>query len=128
MALRVTNRLLGDKNHDGPKPAGTFVTSDTTWNHFCHFRTLFETHGLPEIIYTDGLSLFGSSLLDLHFSLRGARRVNNDKITDLEGQNYEISTTFCKSVSIGHHPNHKFWVVKYPPKAVCPPILETFSL
>ena len=40
---------------------GRFVTADTTWNHFCHFRSLFETYGLPEIIYTDGLSLFGPS-------------------------------------------------------------------
>lgn len=37
------------------------MEADTTWNHFCHFRTAFERHGLPEAIYTDALSLFGSS-------------------------------------------------------------------
>lgn len=41
--------------------AGRFVQRDTTWNHFGHFRLAFETHGLPEAIYTDGLSLFGPS-------------------------------------------------------------------
>lgn len=41
--------------------AGRFVERDTTWNHFRHFRHAFETHGLPEAIYTDGLSLFGPS-------------------------------------------------------------------
>jgi hypothetical protein len=44
--------------------AGRFVTSDTTWNHFLHFREAFETHGIPEIVYTDGLSLFGPSSAD----------------------------------------------------------------
>ena len=53
--------LLTVDDHSGLNLAGTFVTSDTTWNHFCHFRSLFETHGLPEIIYPDGLSPFGSS-------------------------------------------------------------------
>lgn len=41
--------------------AGSFVQRDTTWNHFQHFRAAFERHGLPEAIYTDGLSLFGPS-------------------------------------------------------------------
>jgi len=41
--------------------AGRFVERDTTWNHFLHFRQAFERHGLPETIYTDGLSLFGPS-------------------------------------------------------------------
>jgi len=69
-----------------------------------------------------------SSLLDLNFSLRGALRVNNDQAIDFEGQNHEISTTLCKSVSIVHHPNRKFWVVEHPPKAVWPPILGAFSI
>lgn len=38
---------------------GRFVERDTTWGHFEHFRQPFETHGRPEAIYTDGLSLFG---------------------------------------------------------------------
>ena len=226
--------LLTVDDHSGLNLAGRFVTSGTTWNHFCHFRSLFETHGIPEIIYTDALSLFGScssndhsdpksefqrallalgvahlvaptpqakgkierrfgtfqrrmvtllayakvatpehadeilqmeigrqnrtvnrstslvplaawdqdilgntarirptpvsSLLDLHFSLRCARRVNNDQTIDFEGHNYEIATTLRKSVSIIHHPNRKFWVLEHPPKTVWPPILGTFSL
>ena len=226
--------LLTVDDHSGRNVAGRFVTADTTWNHFCHFRSLFETYGLPEIIYTDGLSLFGpsssndrrdprsefqralralgvahlvaptpqakgkverrfgtlqrrlvtllahakvstpehadeilqmeigrqdrtinrstgiapliawyqdllantgrirptpaSGLLDLHFSLRSQRRVNNDQTIDFEGRNYEIATTAKKSVTIIQHPNHKFWVVEHPPKNVWPPILGTFGL
>ena len=53
--------LLTVDDHSGLNLAGRFVTSDTTWNHFLHFREAFETHGIPEIVYTDGLSLFGPS-------------------------------------------------------------------
>jgi hypothetical protein len=226
--------LLTVDDHSGRNVAGTFVSAETTWNHFQHFRRAFEAHGLPEAIYTDGLSLFGSSsstdngdpksqfqralrglgvahivaptpqakgkierrfgtfqnrvvtllahakvktyehadeilqmeiirqnrtqqrstaripldvwdravlenngrlrptpvssLLDLHFSMRGTRKVNNDQTIDFEGRNYEIATTARKSVTIVHHPNLKFWVVDHPPKDVWPPILGTFGL
>lgn len=226
--------LLTVDDHSGRNVAGTFVSAETTWNHFLHFRRAFETHGLPEAIYTDALSLFGpssstdhgdpksqfqralrglgvahivaptpqakgkierrfgtfqnrivtllahakaktyehadeilqmeiirqnriqqrstariplevwdqallenngrlrptpvSSLLDLHFSMRCTRRVNNDQTIDFEGRNYEIATTSRKSVTIIHHPNLKFWVVDHPPKDVWPPILGTFGL
>jgi hypothetical protein len=53
--------LLTVDDHSGLNLAGRFVDSDTTWNHFEHFRQAFETWGLPEIIYTEGLSLFGPS-------------------------------------------------------------------
>lgn len=226
--------LLTVDDHSGRNVAGRFVSAETTWNHFLHFRQLFETHGLPEIIYTDGLSLFGASsssdhsdpksefqralrglgvahlvaptpqakgkierrfgtfqnrmvtllahakvetwehadevlqmeiirqnrtkqrstgmiplevwdkallennqrirpvphpsLLDLHFSMRCQRKVNNDQTIDFEGRNYEIATTSRKSVTILHHPTQKFWVVEHPPKDIWPPILGTFGL
>jgi hypothetical protein len=203
---------------------GWFVPADTTWNHFEHFRRLFEEWGIPMAIYTDALSLFGasssddhsdpvsefqralrglhvahlvaptpqakgkierrfgtfqrrmvallahagvsdypagnevlqmeiqrqnqtvlrttgrrpldilqeqtlaqtaklrpcpaSSLLDLHFSLRVQRRVNNDHTIDFEGQNYEIAATAKRHVSILHHPKRKFWVLDERPKDV----------
>jgi hypothetical protein len=53
--------LLTVDDHSGLNLAGRFVESDTTWNHFEHFREAFETWGLPQIVYTDGLSLFGPS-------------------------------------------------------------------
>lgn len=53
--------LLTVDDHSGMNLAGRFVEADTTWNHFCHFRHAFQTWGLPEVIYTDGLSLFGPS-------------------------------------------------------------------
>ena len=53
--------LLTVDDQSGLNLAGRFVESDTTWNHFGHFREAFETWGLPEIVYTDGLSLFGPS-------------------------------------------------------------------
>jgi len=221
-------------DHSGLNLAGRFVESDTTWNHFEHFREAFETWGLPEAIYTDALSLFGPSsssdrsdpksefqralrglgvahlvaptpqakgkierrfgtfqrrlvtllaharaetaaqagtilqmeiarqnrtvnrstgkvplevwenqtlqslgrlrpvppapLLDLHFSLRLQRRVNNDHTIDFDDQNYEIANTARTSVSIIHHPNRKLWVVEHPPKDIWPPILGFFTL
>lgn len=53
--------LLTTDDCSGLCVAGRFVESDTTWNHFEHFREAFEKHGLPQVIYTDGLSLFGPS-------------------------------------------------------------------
>lgn len=69
-----------------------------------------------------------SSLLDLHLSMRGTRRVNNDQTINFEGRNYEIASTSRKSVTIVHHPNLKFWVADHPPKDVWPPILGTYGL
>lgn len=226
--------LLTSDDHSGLNIAGRFVTSDTTWNHFEHFRETFETWGLPEIVYTDGLSLFGPSstndhsdpvsefqrallglgvahrvaptpqakgkierrfgtfqrrlvtllaharattwkqadvvlqmeiarqnrtvnrsfdakpievwekqslagkgrmrsapsdaLLDLHLSLRCRRRVDNAHSIDFEGQNYEISATLRKHVTVVHHPKRQFWVVEHPPKEVWPPILGHYTL
>jgi len=51
--------LLTVDDHSRKLMAGTFVPTDTTWNHFQHFRRSFIIHGLPLAIYTDGLSLFG---------------------------------------------------------------------
>lgn len=56
--------LMSVDDHSNLITAGRFVGSDTTWNHFMHFRSAFETWGLPESIYTDGLSLFGPSSSD----------------------------------------------------------------
>lgn len=53
--------LLTLDDHSGYIVAATFVTRDTTWNHFEHFRKAFAHYGLPQAIYTDGLSLFGNS-------------------------------------------------------------------
>jgi len=53
--------LLTIDDHSGLHVQGSFVEADTTWNHFLHFRRAFQQWGIPEIIYTDGLSLFGPS-------------------------------------------------------------------
>jgi len=231
---RKQTLLLTTDDHTGMFVAGRFVGSDTTWNHFGHFRAAFEEYGIPEAIYTDALSLFGPSsthdkadpksqfqrallamgvahlvaptpqakgkierafgtfqkrlvtllahakargfdeanevlameiarqngkckrstgkvpqevwddgnlrsssrmrpcpgcpLLDLHFSLRYARRVNNDGTIDFDGIAYEIAPTRRKSVTIIHHPERRFWVVEHAPKSVWPTILGDFTL
>jgi hypothetical protein len=51
--------LLTVDDHSRKLLAGTFVPTDTTWNHFQHFRHSFIRPGLPLALYTDGLSLFG---------------------------------------------------------------------
>jgi hypothetical protein len=58
--------LLTVDDCSGLLVAGRFVEADTTWNHFMHFREAFERHGLPEALYTDGLSLFGASSANDH--------------------------------------------------------------
>jgi hypothetical protein len=226
--------LLSADDCSGLTLGGRFVPADTTWNHFGHFRALFEQWGIPLAIYTDALSLFGASsshdhadprsefqralrgllvahlvaptpqakgkierrfqtfqgrmvallahagaadypaadeilqmeiqrqnatllrstgrvpmaifeeqaaaktcklrpcplpaLLDLHFSLRLRRRVNNDHTVDFEGHNYEIAPTTKKFVSILHHPGRKFWVLEEPPTDVWPNVLGCYTL
>ena len=66
-----------------------------------------------------------SSLLDLHFVMRGTRRVNNDQTIDFEGRSYAISARCRKSVTIIHHPNQKFWGVDHTPTDVWTPVLRT---
>jgi len=56
--------LLTVDDHSGLNLAGRFVSADTTWNHFLHFREAFEVHGIPQVIDTGGLSLFGPSSSD----------------------------------------------------------------
>jgi hypothetical protein len=51
--------LLTVDDHSRKLLGAVFVPTDTTWNHFEHFRRLFLQHGLPMVVYTDGLSLFG---------------------------------------------------------------------
>ena len=51
--------LLTVDDHSGLNLAGRFVDSDTTWNHFEHFR-------LPEAVYADARSLFGPSSSGVH--------------------------------------------------------------
>ncbi len=58
--------LLTVDDHSGLNLAGRFVDSDTTWNHFEHFRLAFETCGLPEAVYADARSLFGPSSSGVH--------------------------------------------------------------
>jgi hypothetical protein len=58
--------LLTVDDHSGLHVQGSFVEADTTWNHFLHFRNAFQRWGIPEIIYTDGLSLFGPSSTEDH--------------------------------------------------------------
>jgi hypothetical protein len=51
--------LLTVDDHSRKLLGAVFVPTDTTWNHFEHFRRLFLQHALPLVVYTDGLSLFG---------------------------------------------------------------------
>jgi hypothetical protein len=51
--------LLTVDDHSRKYHGATFVPTDTTWNHFEHFRRAFIQHGRPLALYTDGLALFG---------------------------------------------------------------------
>ena len=51
---------------------GASSLAGTTWAHFLHFREAFERFGIPQAIYTDGLSLFGPSSSHDHLDPRSA--------------------------------------------------------
>lgn len=68
------------------------------------------------------------TLLDLHFSLRTQRRVNNDHTIDFLGRSYEIAPTKRKHVSVIHHPNRCFWVCEQPPNDVWDSVLGSYTL
>lgn len=68
--------ILTLDDHSRKILAGSFVRSDTTWDHFCHLRCALETYGSPACLYTDGLSLFGhrspADRLDTHSQFQRA--------------------------------------------------------
>jgi hypothetical protein len=68
--------ILTLDDHSRKIVAGSFVRSDTTWDHFTHLRLPIETHGPPACLYTDGLSLFGhhapADRLDTHSQFQRA--------------------------------------------------------
>lgn len=68
--------ILTLDDHSRKILAGSFVRSDTTWDHFTHLRSPIETHGPPACLYTDGLSLFGhrspADRLDTHSQFQRA--------------------------------------------------------
>jgi hypothetical protein len=51
--------LLTVADHSRKLLGAVFVPTDTTWNHFEHFRRRLLPHALPLVGYPDGLSLFG---------------------------------------------------------------------
>lgn len=68
--------ILTLDDHSRKAMGGVFVRADTTWDHFCLLRAVFERHGLPAAMYTDGLSLFGhtstADRLDTHSQFQRA--------------------------------------------------------
>ena len=58
-ATAKQTRLLTVDDPSRKLLGAVFVPTDTTWNHFEHFRRLLLQHALPLVVYTDGLSLFG---------------------------------------------------------------------
>jgi hypothetical protein len=51
--------LLTVADHSRKLLGAVFIPTDTTWNHFEHFRRRLLPHALPLVGYPDGLSLFG---------------------------------------------------------------------
>ena len=64
-----------------------------------------------------------ASLLDLHFSLRGSRRVSNDHCIEFDGRRFQIAPTSKKHVSILFHPNSGSSNSPHPPSG--PPFSAT---
>ena len=55
------------------------------------------------------------SLLDLHLALYLQRRLNPDSTVDFLGQNWTVTPSRSKIVTVVHHPHRCFWVVPQPP-------------
>lgn len=138
--------LLTVDDHSRKLLGAVFVPTDTTWNHFEHFRRLFLRHCLPLVVYTDGLSLFGhDSMADDRdpcsefqraFSALGVTHLvapspqAKGKI-DFLGQSWHIAPTQRSSVTRIHHPLRQFWAVTQPPSPPrnnWPEILGKYSL
>jgi len=69
-----------------------------------------------------------STLLDLHFSLRCSRRVNNDHTIEFDGQIFQIAPTLKRVVTVLFHPGTQLWVLEQMPTDIWPLILGRFSL
>jgi hypothetical protein len=58
-AAAKQTRLLTVADHSRKLLGAVFVPTDTTWNHFEHFRRRLLQHALPLVVYPGGRSLFG---------------------------------------------------------------------
>jgi hypothetical protein len=59
------------------------------------------------------------------------RRPNADDTLDFLGRVWPISPTARKTVTLGHHPGQRFWVIPHAPDPqhpVWPAVLGSFSL
>lgn len=65
-APRYPILILTLDDHSRKILAGKFIEEETSWNHFCHFRKIFEQYGLPNCVYTDGLAVFGRESMRLN--------------------------------------------------------------
>lgn len=46
-------------DHTRETVAVSLFGAETLWAHFLHLRRAFTAHGIPEMLYTDGFSMFG---------------------------------------------------------------------
>ena len=70
-------------------------------------------------------------LLDLHLALYLQRRLNADYTLDFLGQNWAVTPSRSKIVTVVHHPNQCFWVIPQPPNPdhpVWPDVLAHYRL
>jgi hypothetical protein len=70
-------------------------------------------------------------LLDLHLALYLQRRLNADYTLDFLGQNWAVTPSRSKIVTLVYHPNQCFWVVPQPPDPhhpVWPDVLAHYRL
>jgi hypothetical protein len=70
-------------------------------------------------------------LLDLHLALYLQRRLNADYTLDFLGQNWAVTPSRSKIVTVVHHPDQCFWVVPQPPNPhhpVWPDVLAHYRL
>jgi hypothetical protein len=119
------------------RPANQLLQRQIDWQnqkHVCRTTGLTPNQAWDKALQQNRSSLRpvpAVPLLDLHLALYLQRRLNSDHTLDFLGQNWAITPTRSKIVTVVHHPGQCFWVIPQPPDPnhpVWPAVLAQYRL
>jgi len=117
--------------------ANQLLQRQITWHnhkHVCRTTGLTPDHAWDQALQAKRSCLRPAPpvpLLDLHLALYLQRRLNADYTLDFLGQNWAVTPSRSKIVTVVYHPNQCFWVVPQPPDPhhpVWPDVLAHYRL
>jgi hypothetical protein len=118
-------------------PANALLQTQIAWHnqkHICRTTGRTPNHAWDSARQEKRSALRpvpATPLLDLHLALHLQRRLNADYTLDFLGQNWAVTPTRTKIVTVVHHPNQCFWVIPQPPDPnhpVWPDVLAHYRL